>query len=106
MNRLVVLLVPVLLTLACHEPGGKRYDRKQAQKSLGKLEHPGLVVGEFKLSGVVDGDTVKVNGLDSSLRLLGIDTEESYHNEEDRRCVEDGWEQCLKKKRGSSPRPV
>jgi endonuclease YncB( thermonuclease family) len=101
------VLVLVLAIAACSQSsGGKRYDRKQAQKSLGKLEQPGLVVGEFKITSIVDGDTIHVNGLDSSLRLLGIDTEESYHNEEDRRCVEAGWEQCLKKKRGSSSRPV
>lgn len=101
-----IAIVGALAATACGEPNSKRYTRKQAQQSLGKLEQPGLVVGEFRLTGVVDGDTIKVDGLDSSLRLLGIDTEESYHNEADRRCVEDGWEQCKKTKRGTSPRPV
>ncbi len=100
------LLFVIALVACSQSSGGKRYDRKQAQKSLGKLEQPGLVVGEFKITSVVDGDTIHVNGLDSSLRLLGIDTEESYHNEGERRCVEDGWEQCLKKTRGMSARPV
>jgi len=96
----------VAIATACGAPHGKRYDRKQAQKTLGKLEQPGIVVGEFTLTKVVDGDTLKVDGLDSSLRILGIDAEESYHNEADRRCVEDGWEKCLKTKRGTSSRPV
>lgn len=108
MSKYAVILAAGLglLAASCHPPESKRYTRKQAQASLGKLETPGLVVGEFKLGEIVDGDTVHVDGLDSSLRLLGIDTEESYHNEAQRRCVEDGWEQCLKKTKGNSPRPV
>jgi endonuclease YncB( thermonuclease family) len=38
-----------------------------------------LVIGDFTLSRVVDGDTIKVEGLDASLRLLGLDTEEIHH---------------------------
>lgn len=83
-----------------------RYSRKQAQKSLGKLEAPGLVVGEFKFGRVVDGDTVHVDGLDSSLRLLGLDTEETFKHEAERRDFDKGWDEYKKLVRGSSPRPV
>ncbi len=57
----------------------RRYNRKQVQESLGRLESPGLVIGEFSLpaNAIVDGDTIKVRGLDTSLRLLAIDTEET-----------------------------
>ena len=64
----------------------RRYSRKQAQKSLSQLEEPGLVIGEFKLAAknpVLDGDTVKVAGLDTTLRLLGIDSEETFKNDAD-----------------------
>ena len=91
---------------ACHPVGGKRYSRKVAQKSLQKLEQPGIVVGEFQLTKVVDGDTVKVDGLDSSLRLIGDDTEETFKNEADRRGAEAGLAQYMKDKRGSGTRPV
>ncbi|MBA3540066.1 MAG: thermonuclease family protein [Deltaproteobacteria bacterium] len=107
-RRLLVLstLVALFATSTCTPPGGKRYGRKQAQKSLQKLEAPGLVLGEFNLTAILDGDTVKVDGLDSSLRLTGIDAEETFKNEADRREVEAGWEAYTKAKRGTSARPV
>lgn len=37
-----------------------------------------LVVGNYKITKVVDGDTFHFEGLDRSTRLLGIDTEETY----------------------------
>lgn len=86
--------------------GAERYSRKQAQKSLRALEAPGLVLGELRLTDVVDGDTIKVDGLDKSLRLVGIDAEETFKSEADRRGVEAGWEQYLRAKRGTSRRPV
>jgi endonuclease YncB( thermonuclease family) len=104
MKRLAVLFS--LAMVACHSPQTDRYTRKQAQKSLLKLETPGLVVGEFRVTKVSDGDTIRVDGLDSSLRLLGIDTEEIFHSEADRRMFEAGWPQYVAAKRGSSPRPV
>lgn len=103
MNRLLLLMI---LAVACTPVGGKRYSRKEAQKSLTKIEKPGVEVGEFRLSRVVDGDTVWVDGLDASLRLLGIDAEETFKNEADRRAVETDWEGYLKAKRGTSKRPV
>lgn len=44
----------------------------------------GLDVGEFALrdAGVVDGDTLKVEGIKRSLRLLAIDTEEVFHGKD------------------------
>lgn len=104
LNRLLLVLVSV--AVACTPVGGKRYERKELQKSLAKLEKPGVEVGEFRLTRVVDGDTVWVDGLDSSLRLLGIDAEETFKNEADRRAVETDWEGYLKAKRGTSKRPV
>lgn len=107
MKRLATLtLGAVLAVVACHPSQTDRYSRKQAQKSLGRLETPGLVIGEFKVTKIVDGDTIHVDGLDSSLRLLGIDTEETFKNENDRRMFEAGWQQYTVAKRGGSPRPV
>jgi endonuclease YncB( thermonuclease family) len=92
---------------SCSSPSGSgRYSRKEAQKSLRKLESPGLVLGEFRLTKVVDGDTVRVDGLDASLRLLGIDAEETFKTEGDRRAFEAGWPAYMKMKRGDSKRPV
>src|SRR5439155_11730759 len=76
-NRAFVLAV----ALACCAGDGTRYSRKQAQHTLAKLEAPGTTIGEFQVTSVVDGDTIHVDGLDSSLRLLGIDTEETFKSE-------------------------
>jgi endonuclease YncB( thermonuclease family) len=100
----LVLSATVTVTSCSSQPS--RYTRKQAQKSLTRLETPGLVIGEFKLTKVVDGDTIRVDGLDSSLRLLGLDTEETFKHENEHRAYEQGWEKYIKEVRGNSPRPV
>jgi endonuclease YncB( thermonuclease family) len=107
-NRIAMVVAAALCLSvgACHSSKGDRYSRKQAQKSLLKLETPGLVIGEFKVTKITDGDTIRVDGLDSSLRLLGVDTEETFKSEGDRRAFEAGWEEYKKAKRGNSPRPV
>jgi endonuclease YncB( thermonuclease family) len=64
------------------------------------------VIGEFKITKITDGDTIRVDGLDSSLRLLGVDTEETFKSESDRREFEGGWQQYMALKRGKSTRPV
>ncbi|MEO8698865.1 MAG: thermonuclease family protein [Kofleriaceae bacterium] len=99
-------LAIVAALVACTPVGGERYTRKQAEKSIGKLEKSGISVGEFRLTKVVDGDTVWVDGLDKSLRLLGIDAEETFKNEADRRAVETDWNGYLKAKRNGGKRPV
>jgi endonuclease YncB( thermonuclease family) len=102
----VLALAVVSSASACHPSHNDRYTRKAAQKSLLKLDSPGLVVGEFRVTKIVDGDTIHVDGLDSSLRLLGMDTEETFKSENDRRMFEAGWPQYVAAKRGNSPRPV
>jgi endonuclease YncB( thermonuclease family) len=104
MKRLAVIFA--LLLAACSASQSDRYSRKQAQKSLHKLETPGLVIGEFKVTKVTDGDTIRVDGLDSALRLLGIDTEETFKSEADRRQFEAGWQQFVTAKRGNSKKPT
>jgi endonuclease YncB( thermonuclease family) len=104
MRSLIVLLLA--LFVACGPPDGARYSRKKAQSSLQKLETPGLTIGEFEVTKITDGDTLRVDGLDSSLRLLGMDCEETFKSEKDRRLFENGWEQYLEAKRGDSKHPV
>ena len=105
--RASLLVLAAAVVLAGCPTHSARYQRKEAQKSLGKLETPGVVVGEFTLTKVVDGDTVRVDGLDSSLRLLGLDCEETFKSETDRRLAEgNDWATYLKVKRGDHKRPV
>lgn len=89
-------------------PAERRYHQQRAQERLRELEQPGIVIGEFALAPdpVIDGDTIRVAGLRSSLRLLALDAEETFKTEKDRRAFEKGWEQYQKAMRGDSPRPV
>ncbi len=87
----------------------KRYSRDEAASSLKKLEAVSLELGEFPIDGadsVLDGDTIRVRGLPASLRLLGIDAEETFKHDSEREAFASGWEQYKKKVRGSSSRPV
>ncbi len=86
----------------------KRYDRKQLQTLLTRFEQPGLVLGEFALASkpVIDGDTVKVAGLETTLRLLAIDTEETFKNEDDRRFAAADWDGYLRFKASQSRKPI
>src|SRR5882757_2031770 len=65
-----------------------------------------LVIGELALTKVTDGDTIRVEGLDASLRLLGFDAEETFKSRADRRAFAEGWEQYEKAKRNGAARPV
>jgi len=61
------------------------------------------LLGEFPLKGdvdhaVVDGDTIKVEGLDASIRILFIDTEESFKHGTARirtKEISDNWDEYL-----------
>jgi endonuclease YncB( thermonuclease family) len=55
---------------------------------------------------VVDGDTVHVEGLDASLRLLGVDAEETFKHEKDRRAFKAPWPEYMRNMRAGNPRPV
>ncbi len=69
---------------------------------------PGLVLGEFRLArrAVLDGDTLRVVGLPKTLRLIGIDAEETFKHEDDRREASRDFGAYGRAKRGDSPRPV
>jgi endonuclease YncB( thermonuclease family) len=71
------------------------------------VELEGLLIGEFRLveEPVVDGDTIRVEGIDGSIRLLSIDTEERLRSKADRAAVARDFERYLKRKRGYGPRP-
>ncbi|MGB5809477.1 MAG: thermonuclease family protein [Polyangiales bacterium] len=70
--------------------------------------HEGLIIGEFRLppNAVVDGDTIRVEGLDGSVRLLGVDSEEKIRSRRDRVAIEKDFRGYLKGKRGNHGRPA
>jgi endonuclease YncB( thermonuclease family) len=93
------------LTACVESRQARRYNRAKVQASLERLESPGLVIGEFALAGrpVVDGDTIKVEGLDSTLRLLSIDSEETFKSKLNRMEAEGDWKAYLDKRRSRRP---
>lgn len=98
-----------VLASACAESAqARRYNRKKLNQTLQSLETPGVIIGEFELAAnaVVDGDTIKVEGLETSLRLLAIDTEETYKNKLDRRDGYSDFAAYMKRKRAGKKRPV
>lgn len=100
-------LVTTIVSTSCANDSW-RYSRTKAQSTLRQLETPGLVLGEFALASdaVIDGDTLRVEGLESTLRLLALDAEEIYHKKANRRAAETDWEKYMRDERGDSPRPV
>lgn len=109
---LVAAVFSVALAGACGSSTQLNYERKDTKKALQQrlsaFESPGLLIGDAALASnaIVDGDTVKVEGLGTSLRLLGVDTEETFKHDSERRAFEAGWESYKKEMRGGSPRPV
>ena len=71
------------------------------------VEQEGLLIGEYRLADrpVVDGDTVRVEGIEGSIRLLSIDTEEKLRGKADRAAATKDFQKYLKEKRGDAPRP-
>lgn len=106
LRRLLALVAIATLAVGCGPPQATRYQRTQAQASLKKLETPGLTIGEFHLTKVTDGDTIRVDGLESALRLVGLDAEETFKNEHDKRAAETDFNAYLAAKRGESKHPV
>jgi endonuclease YncB( thermonuclease family) len=105
-SRRLLTSTLILAAIACGPRSASRYQRAAAQATLQKLGAPGVVIGEFELSRIVDGDTIRVDGLDSSLRLLGLDAEETFKSAEDRRQADADFDAYLIHKRGGGPRPV
>lgn len=104
---------------ACASPTTARYDRQQLAQSLADYEpdsasraesvtSAGLLVGDYLLASpaVVDGDTIKVAGVKGTLRLLGIDTEETFKSKSDQRAYDDGFDVYLARKQEGHTRPI
>jgi endonuclease YncB( thermonuclease family) len=102
------LLAGGCATEAGNRGGVTRYDRDTLEAELDAPEQLEVVLGMFPLQkdGIVDGDTLKVGGLDESLRLLAIDTEETFKSDKARRAFEEGWERYLASEQAKTSRPV
>jgi endonuclease YncB( thermonuclease family) len=106
-------LAVAVLGIACGQPidraAAGRYDKQQLARTLADDEMPaGLVLGTFLLANkpVTDGDTIKVVGLDASLRLLGLDCEETFKSDASLRAYEVGFAEYLRNEAAKTERPV
>ena len=107
--RLIPLTAAALVLSCTATKTGQRLKRDDVSIALKRLEVVKLDLGEFPIDGanaVVDGDTIRVKGLDNSMRLLGLDTEETFKHDDERNAYAAGWDRYKKKMRGDSSRPV
>jgi endonuclease YncB( thermonuclease family) len=93
------------LTETTELPATSASASEQATRS--KVDTEGLLIGEYRLSAkpVIDGDTIRVEGIEGSIRLLSIDTEEPFHRKADRAAADKNFSAYLKSKRQGSTRP-
>lgn len=107
-RRLALGLVAASIALGgcAHPRGAQRYDREQLYASLAHTDESALVLGTFPLTKITDGDTLRVAGLDQSHRLIGLDTEETFKREKERRAFEEGWERYLAEAQAKTRSPV
>lgn len=103
-TRLLSLLLTALLASACSK-AVQRFDRNTV---LAGLDAPdiGLVMGEFPLTKVIDGDTIRVDDLSASLRLLGLDTEETFKRKSEWAEYDKGWTRYLAEAQAKTKHPV
>jgi len=105
-------LLPLLglgLLLGLPLPGcGKAVQRFDRSTVLAGLDEPdiGLVLGAFPLTKVIDGDTIRVDGLPASMRLLGLDTEETFKKKSEWAEFDKGWAVYLAEAQARSRSPV
>jgi len=68
-----------------------------------------LIIGDFKISKVTDGDTFRFENLDKPTRLLGIDTEETFKTDDAEQKTNEiaaNWEAFYLSEKGDSKMPV
>ncbi|MDC0715729.1 thermonuclease family protein [Nannocystis bainbridge] len=104
-GHMLLLVVAAAAALACN-PVVHRFDRTTVAASLSKGNDAALVIGEFPLMKVTDGDTIRVAGLDASMRLLGLDTEETFKRKSEYMEFDKGWERYLAEAQAKTKSPV
>lgn len=68
-----------------------------------------LIIGEFKITKVIDGDTFRLENLDRPTRLLAIDTEETFKTDDAEQQINQiaqNWDQFYLNEKGDSKMPV
>jgi endonuclease YncB( thermonuclease family) len=104
LTHLLLLGLLGLQLLGC----GKAIQRFDRNTVLAGLDEPdvGLVLGDFPLTKVIDGDTIRVDGLAASMRLLGLDTEETFKKKSEWAAYDKGWAVYLAEAQAKTKSPV
>jgi endonuclease YncB( thermonuclease family) len=107
---LLVALVLGVAAARADEPAKapeKAPEKATPQPAAKPVQDP-LLIGEYSVSPeqVVDGDTLRLPDGQGSIRILGLDTEETFKNERERKAAEADFAAYAKAQRGSDPRPV
>ncbi len=86
-------------------PTGKAGEATATKEEV--VDQEGLLIGELRLARnpVVDGDTIRVEGIEKSVRLLKIDTEEIFRGNRQRAAAEADFEAYRARKRSRGGRP-
>lgn len=106
-DRGAIAETPVVLTEPSAVEAPLRDRAAESPKAPERPDREGLLIGEFRLAEepVVDGDTIRVEGVEGSIRLLSIDTEEKLRSKANRAAAERDYAAYLEKKRGNAIRP-
>jgi endonuclease YncB( thermonuclease family) len=104
-TRALLLALGLSATLPACSKSIQRFDRTTV---LAGLDDPqtGLILGSFPLTKVIDGDTIRVDGLDASMRLFGLDTEETFKRKNEWREFDKGWARYLAEAQAKTKHPV
>jgi len=82
-------------------------EKRPAASSQAEIDQEGLLIGEFRLATnpVIDGDTIRVEGIDGTIRLLCLDTEEKIRTDAQRAAIQRDFDRYLEQNRGGATRP-
>jgi endonuclease YncB( thermonuclease family) len=87
---------------------GENDTQEAGPRPKAKVDQEGLLIGEYALppNPVIDGDTIRVKGIEGSVRLLKIDTEEKFRGKAERVAAQKDFEQYRDRKRRRSKGPA
>jgi len=77
--------------------------------SFAQVKDTSLVIGNFEVTKITDGDTFKFKNLDKSTRLLCLDTEETFKSKDAKERTEEiaaNWLEYYRENRKGSNHPV
>lgn len=82
-------------------------ERPRARRKPEPVDREGLLIGELPLAPnpIIDGDTIRVEGIESSVRLLSLDTEERLHGSRERAQAAEDFAAYRARRRAARKRP-